>query len=133
MANGELEIDIVIENVEQFTDQMKSFSPFMKNELYGRFIRIAGKEEKILKGTSDFQDVTGKLRREIYVTATVHPLGIEAACYTHYGVYVDRGHGTYRGGFWRNWKRTAVPRIFKNIERAVNDIVNKFNRQFVGE
>ncbi len=129
MADNELEFDIKIENAEEFTQTMNSFSPYMQNELYGEFVRIASKEERTLKSTTGFSDVTGKLRRDLFVTATIHPLGIEGGTYTPYGKYVEYPHGTWRGGFFSNYKNSALPRIFEAIERAVNKIVGKFNKE----
>ena len=100
MATGELEIKIEIENANQFTQALKEFSPFMKNELYSGLVRIASKEEKILKSTTGFEDVTGKLRRTLFVTALVNPLGIEMGTYNPYAKYVAYPHGTWRGNFW---------------------------------
>lgn len=128
MGSGELEFEIKVENAGQFTQTMNSFSPYMKNELYSNFVRIASKEENILKGTTGFSDVTGKLRRDLFVTATIHPLGIEGGTFTPYGKYVEYPHGTWRGGFWSTYKNSALPRIFEGISRALNKIVDKFNK-----
>jgi len=125
---GELEISIVIENEEQLKQVLDSFSLEMEGEVYNSLLRTANKEEKILKSTARFTDRTGKGRRSLFVTATFNPLGIEGGSYNPYMKYVAKGHGTWRGNWWETYKKGAIPRIFKDIERAVNKVVKKFNR-----
>ena len=125
----QLELEINIENVEEFKKALEQFGLMFKNEMYEGFQRIANKEEKILKSTGGFQDRTGSLRRSLFVTATYNPLGMEMGSMSKYAIYTAEGHGTWKGSWWNSYLNGMVPRVVEEVEKVLKRLVNKFNRE----
>jgi len=125
-----LELELKIENLEEFKQAINKFGPMLKEELYSGFQRIASKEERYLKATTGFRDRTGHLRRSLYVLATYNPLGLELGALAKYAVYVAQGHGTWRGNFWRTYLHEMTPRVAEALDRTIKRLVKKFNNLF---
>jgi len=125
----QLELEINIENVEEFKKALEQFGLMFKNEMYSGFQRITNKEEKILKSTGGFQDRTGSLRRSLFVTATYNPLGMEMGSMSKYAVYVADGHGSWLGNWWKTYLIGMIPRVVEDVEKVLKRLVDKFNRE----
>ena len=128
MVEGGIEFDIKFENIKEVQDLLRQFPIEMKEEVFRSFQRTAAKQEKELKATTGFRDVTGKLRRTLFVVATYNPLGIEMGSWSDYAKYVAEGHGTWLGNWWETFKRRSIPEISISIEKALTRIVEKYNR-----
>lgn len=128
-----LEITFKIENVEEVKRALDRFPVMFKNEMFRGFQRIASKEEKMLKGTSGFQDRTGHLRRSLFVTAMYKPLGLEMGSTSRYAGYVAKGHGTWKGNWWNMYIKDMTPRVVEGISRVLKRLVNKWNKSFRGD
>ena len=127
-----LELEIKIENIEEFKQALRQFPYMFKEEMYSGFQRIASKEERILKSTGGFQDRTGRLRRSLFATATYRPLGLEMGSYSKYARYVAEGHGTWRGNWWNTYIKGMTPRVVEGVSRVLKRLVRKFNKMFEG-
>jgi len=128
-----VELELKIENLEEFKQAIKSFSPMLKEGLYSGFQRIANKEEKILKSTAGFQDRTGHLRRSLYVLATYNPLGLEIGALAKYAYWVAFGHGTWRGNWWNSYLREMAPRVAEGVLGVLERTVKRFNKMYRSE
>jgi len=127
-----LELTLEIENLKEFKEAIDRFRPMLKNDLYTGFQRVAAKEDRILKGTTGFQDRTGHLRRTLYVLATFRPLGLEIGALAKYAYWVAMGHGTWKGNWWNTYLREMAPRVADALSKILDRIVKKYNRLFGG-
>ena len=129
MSEETVDFDIEIENLDEVKNVFKQFSREMVFRLFDSFGLTANREEKILKSTIGFRDRTGRLRRDLFVTAVLNPLGIEMGTHTPYAGYVAFGHGTWRGGFWDEYIMGAVPRILDSIDRVVRRLTKEYSTE----
>ena len=125
----QLELEINIENVEEFKKALEQFGLMFKNEMYSGFQRIASKEDKILKSTGGFQDRTGRSRRSLFVVATYNPLGLEMGSFLPHMKYLADGHGSWIGNWWKGYLIGMVPRVVEDVEKVLKRLVNKFNKE----
>jgi len=132
MPEEVVEFGIEIENLEEVQGRMKNFSRQLEFRLYDSLLLTAEREEKILKSTPGFRDVTGHLRRSLYVTAVLNPIGIEMGSFASYAAYTAYPHGTWSGGWWDEYISGAVPRILDSIDRAVERLSREFNEEGEG-
>jgi len=129
MAEGELEIQIELENMQQIKEKLDRFPIELKQTIYRSNQRTANMVEKQLKAVTGFTDRTGKLRRSFYADATFNPLGITFGSLDPKAVYVAYPHGTWQGSWWESFKRRMVPQIIDKIKRAIEKAVRKFNME----
>lgn len=122
-----IEVELVMENNEDVKRALSEFGPELESELFGSYERLAMQEEKMLKSTTGFKDVTGRLRRSLFVVASRFPLGIEFGSYLSYSYYVAMGHGTWFGGWWVDYLSQAVPRVVDAVEKVLERLVGKYN------
>jgi len=125
-----LELEIKIENIEEFKQALRQFPYMFKEEMYSGFQRIASKENRILKSTGGFQDRTGRSRRSLFVTATYRPLGLEMGSFLKHMKWLAEGHGTWKGNWWTTYLRGMTPRVVEGVSRVLKRLVNKYNKIF---
>ena len=128
-ARRGLRLEIKVKNIKGLLVPLEEFTPIMRRELYNSLLRIANKEERMLKSTLKFTDRTGKLRRSLFIVATFKPLGISGGSFNPYAIYVAYPHGTWSGSWWLSYKRRAIPRILNAIKGAANRIVRKWSKR----
>lgn len=121
------EMEIEFENADDIRNAIDKFGNDLEFGLYDGFIRASSREENILKSTTGFQDRTGHARRSLVVTAVLHPLGIEISALAKYSYWLEFGHGTWVGGWFREYLREAIPRIMRDVSNILNKLVDKFN------
>lgn len=129
MSEETVDFEIELENVEEVKAFFRRFGDKMDFAIYDSLMITANKEERILKGTMGFSDKTGHLRRSLFVTAVLNPLGIEMGSYAKYAPYVAYGHGTWIGGFWDDYVMEAVPRILDSIDRSLNRLIREADQE----
>lgn len=129
MVEGELEIQIEVENMQEILRRIEDFQDVeLKQSIYRSNQRTANQVEKRLKMVSGFTDRTGKLRRSFYAEATFNPLGIIFGSLDPKAIYVAYAHGTWQGSFWETFKKETMPWIIDRMKDAVERAVKKFNR-----
>ena len=129
---SEVEVTIDLENVEEFKAALREFGPMFKSEMYSGLQRIANKEERELKSTAYFNDITGRSRRSLFVTATYNPLGLEMGSWLPHMKYLAFGHGTWEGNWWTKYTKGMIPRVTEGISDILNRLVRKYNNRFKG-
>lgn len=122
-----LEFDIELENAEEVQRTLENIPAKMKFSLFDSMMILAQREENLFKATTGFRDRTGHLRRSLFVTAVLDPLGIEIGAIARYAPYVAFPHGTWLGGFWENYLVEGVPRMLDFIEQSLKRFADRFN------
>ena len=127
MPEGELEIEIKVENMKEMLDIVDNCPVEIRQTLYKSFQRTASKVEKELKSVTGFTDRTGKLRRSFYADATYNPLGIIFGSLDPKAIFVAYSHGTWPGNWWETFKKRTVPQVIDRVRRGIERAVRKFN------
>ena len=127
MPEGELEIEIKVENMKEMLSIMDNYPVELRQTLYRSFQRTASKVERELKSVTGFTDRTGKLRRSFYADATYNPLGIIFGSLDPKAIFVAYAHGTWPGNWWETFKKRTVPQVIDRVRRGIERAVRKFN------